>query len=250
MRLREKVIILAGTGRGMGQAMARLFTQEGARIVLAARRGEIIELLAAELAAAGRPALAVTADLSRREGADQVVSAAVARFGRLDGYAALAGGYYKHLNDLEAIEEEFFDLVLQNHLKSLFHGARAALPYLKSAGRGAILTIAAGYKTRREANIAYGTAKEGVIGFTRNLARELHPHQIRVNCICPGLVRLPLEKAAVAPPDAGLGRLGRPEDIAYAALYLLSDEAAWITGQTLVIDGGDEVYAGLPYDLR
>jgi 3-oxoacyl-[acyl-carrier protein] reductase len=112
------------------------------------------------------------------------------------------------------------------------------------------VTISAAYKTRREGNVAYGAAKEGVIGLTKNLARELSPHNIRVNCIAPGLIRLPLTDSEITPPGPSLDRLGQPEDIAYAAAYLISDESAWITGQVLTIDGGADVYAGQPFDLR
>jgi NAD(P)-dependent dehydrogenase (short-subunit alcohol dehydrogenase family) len=179
-----------------------------------------------------------------------VVERAVHAFGRLDAFCSIAGGYYKHLKDAVEVEDEFFDLVLHNHLKTIFYGVRAVVPHLKASGGGAILTISAAYKTRRDANVAYGTAKEGVIGLTKNLARELAPDNIRVNCIAPGLVRLPFAGPNVHPPAVSLDRLGQPEDIAYAAAYLLSDESAWITGQVLSIDGGAAVYAGQPYDLR
>ncbi|MBL8055683.1 MAG: SDR family oxidoreductase, partial [Anaerolineales bacterium] len=129
---------------------------------------------------------------------------------------------------------------------SLFYGAQAVIPHLQQAGGGTILTLAAGYKTRRDGNVAYGTVKEGVIGFTRNLARELHAANIRVNCLCPGLIRQPLPAGPIGRPHPALARQGQPEDIAHAALFLASDEARWITGQTLVVDGGDEVLAGQP----
>ena len=165
---------------------------------------------------------------------------------QLDAFITLAGGGFKHVNDLPEMEEEFFQGLFRNHLVSLFHGARAVIPHFKQAGGGSIITIGAAYKTLRDGNVAYATVKEGVIGFTRNLARELHPYNIRVNALCPGLVRQPLREGPVGLPQAALSRKGQPEDVAYAALYLASDEARWVTGQTLVVDRGDEVLAGQP----
>ncbi|MCI0396021.1 MAG: SDR family oxidoreductase [Chloroflexi bacterium] len=250
MRLQDKVIVIGGVGQGMGRAMGLLFAQEGARVVLVARRPEVVEATQQQIEAAGGQALALEADMTVPAEVEHVFDTAVATFGRLDAFCSVAGGYYKHLKDAEAIEDEFFDMVLGNHLKSVFYGVRGAIPHLRAAGGGAILTVAAGYKTRRDGNVAYGTAKEGVIGLTKNLARDLAPHNIRANCLCPGLIRLPLSGESVRRPAQSLGRLGQPEDVAYAALYLVSDEAAWVTGQTLVIDGGAEVYAGQPYDER
>ena len=250
MRLKNKVVLLGGVGQGMGQAMGLLFAQEGAKVVLVARQPETVKTLEHQIQEMGGRALAIEADMSTPADVTHVFERTIHAFGRLDAFCALAGGYYKHLKDITEIENDFFDLVLHNHLKSIFHGVRAAVPHLKAAGGGAILTIAAGYKTRRDANVAYAAAKEGVIGLTKNLARELFAHNIRINCIAPGLVRLPLAGDKIEPPAVSLDRLGQPEDIAYAALYLISDESAWLTGQVLGIDGGADVYAGRPYDLR
>ena len=250
MRLKGKVVLIGGVGQGMGQAMGLLFAQEGARVVLAARQTTVTAPMEEKIQEMGGEALAIEADMTERADVTHVFERTIHAFGRLDAFCSVAGGYYKHLKDVTEVENEFFDLVLHNHLKSIFYGTRAAVPHLKAAGGGAILTIAAAYKTRREGNVAYGTAKEGVIGLTKNLAREVFPHNIRVNCIAPGLVRLPLSGPDVHPPAGALDRLGQPEDIAYAAAYLISDESAWLTGQVLTIDGGADVYGGQPFDLR
>jgi len=250
MRLKGKVVIIGGVGQGMGQAMGLLFAQEGAKVALVARQPTIIETLAQQIQEMGGDALAITADMAEKADATHVVERTVHAFGRLDAFCSVAGGYYKHLKDATEIEDEFFDLVLQNHLKSIFYGVRAAVPHMKAAGGGAVLTISAAYKTRRDGNVAYGTAKEGVIGLTKNLARELATHNIRVNCIAPGLIRLPLSQTKIQPPTLSLDRLGQPEDLAYAAVYLISDEAAWLTGQVLTIDGGADIYSGQSFDLR
>ena len=245
MRLENKVALIAGVGPGMGRAIALLFAQEGARVALVARKAEVIESIAQEIRERnGQAAIAVQADVSVQSQIEGAVAQTLNAFGRLDIYMSLAGGGFKHVNDLPETKDEFFDGLLHNHLVSLFYGARAVIPHLKQAGSGAIITIGAGYKTRRDGNVAYGTVKEGVIGFTRNLARELHPYSIRVNCLCPGLIRQPLTPGPIRPPQMALARKGQPEDIAFAALYLASDESRWVTGQTLVVDGGDEILAG------
>jgi NAD(P)-dependent dehydrogenase (short-subunit alcohol dehydrogenase family) len=250
MRLKDKVVLIGGVGQGMGQAMGLLFAQEGAKVVLVARRPTIIAPMELKIQESGGQALAIEADMSQAADVTHVFERTIHAFGRLDAFCSVAGGFYKHLKDASEIEDEFFDLVLHNHLKTVFYGVRAAVPHLKAAGGGAILTISAAYKTRRDGNIAYSTAKEGVIGLTKNLARELAADNIRVNCIAPGLVRLPLADTNIHPPASALNRLGQPEDIAYAAAYLISDESAWLTGQILTIDGGADVYAGQPFDLR
>lgn len=246
MRLENKVAIVAGVGPGMGAATALLFAQEGARVVVAARGAEKPEAVAARIRSAGGEALVVQADMTVEEDVGRLVAETLDAYGGLDIYANFPGGFFRYERDAIATESDFLARVLTNHLQSVFFGVRAAVPPMREGGGGAILTISAGYKTRRDGTAAYGAAKEGVIGLTKNLARELHPDGIRVNCIAPGLIRIPLRDGAISAPDAELARLGQPEDIAYAALYLASDEARWVTGQVLVVDGGDEVYVSQP----
>jgi 3-oxoacyl-[acyl-carrier protein] reductase len=227
--------------------MALLFAQEGARVALVARKAAAIEAAAQEInERIGGQAIAIQADATEPSQIENAVAHTLQSFGRLDVFMNLPGGGFKHINDLPEMEASFFESLFRNHLMSLFHGTRAVIPYFKQAGSGAIITISAAYKTLRDGNVAYATVKEGVMGFTRNLARELHPFNIRVNAICPGLIRQPLPAGSVGLPQAALARKGQPEDAAFAALYLASDESRWITGQTLVVDGGDEILAGQP----
>ena len=245
MRLDDKVVLISGVGPGMGRAMALLFAQEGARLALLARKPAVIEAAAQEInERIGDRAISIQADATERLQMEDAVAQTLESFGRLDAFITLAGGGFRHTKDLPEMEEEFFQGLFRNHLMSLFHGARAVIPHFKQAGGGTILTVGAAYKTIRDGNVAYATVKEGVIGFTRNLARELHPYNIRVNSLCPGLIRQPLAEGPVRLPQNVLARKGQPEDIAFAALYLASDESRWITGQTLVVDGGDEILAG------
>ncbi len=247
MRLQNKVVLLSGVGPGMGRAMALLFAQEGAHLALVARKATVIEPAAQEInERIGEQAIFMQADATEPSQMEEAVARTWQSFGRLDVFINLAGGGFKHVNDLMDIEPAFFESLFRNHVMSLFHGTRAVIPYFERAGGGSIITISAAYKTLRDGNVAYATVKEGVIGFTRNLARELHPHNVRVNSICPGLIRQPLPPGPVGVPQAILARRGQPEDVAFAALYLASDESRWITGQTLVVDGGDEILAGQP----
>jgi NAD(P)-dependent dehydrogenase (short-subunit alcohol dehydrogenase family) len=231
----------------MGRAIALLFAQEGARVTVVARKAAGIEAVAQEIRERhGDRVVAVQADAAVKSQIEDAVAQTLKAFGRLDIFVTLPGGGFKHTNDLPETDEEFFQGLLRNHLMSLFHGTRAVIPHFKQAGSGSILTISAAYKTLRDGNVAYAAVKEGVMGFTRNLARELHPYNIRANCLCPGLIRQPLAPGLVGLPQMALARKGQPEDIAFAALYLASDESRWITGQTLVVDGGDEILAGQP----
>ena len=247
MRLEKKVVVISGVGPGMGRAMALLFAQEGARVAVVARKAAVIEAVAQEIRErSGDRVIAVQADATIKSQIEDAVAQTIQSFGRLDIFITLAGGGFRHMNDLSEMEDGFFQSLFRNHLMSLFHGTRAVIPYFKQVGGGAIVTVGAAYKTLRDGNTAYGTVKEGVMGFTRNLARELHPYNIRVNCLCPGLIRQPLGSGPVGLPQIALARKGQPEDIAFAALYLASDESRWVTGQTLVVDGGDEILAGQP----
>ena len=124
------------------------------------------------------------------------------------------------------------------HLNSLYNAAQSCRPVMKEQGGGSIVAVAASFSVRQEGNAAYGAAKGGVIGFARNLARELYADNIRVNVIGAGLFRASMGDQPLSPAPAALARTGHPEDIAYAALYLASDESSWVTGQVLAVDGG------------
>jgi NAD(P)-dependent dehydrogenase (short-subunit alcohol dehydrogenase family) len=238
MRLENKVVFLGGAGAGMGRACARLFAKEGARVAVAARSLATIEDTAEMILRAGGQALPLAGDLTDRLAVERMVDQVTATWGRLDVLYYGAGGFFNPamgLDEMENHDEPFFALALKNTLLGLYHLVQACRPHL--AGGGAIVTVAASESVRQAGNPAYAAAKSGLIGMSRNLARNLHRQAIRVNCIGSGLIRAPQAEGTLLPVP-GLARTGHPEDIAYAALYLASDESAWVTGQLLNVDGG------------
>ena len=240
MRLNGKVALLSGVGTGMGRATALLFAQEGARLTIAARRNEHLEETASRIRATGGTVTVAQSDLSIKSEVDQLVESVVAEYGRLDILYCGAGGNFEPTRDFSDIDEIYWHETISNTITSLYNLSRAAQPVMREGGGGAIVSISASFSVRQEGNPAYGAAKSGLIGLCRSLAKELHPDNIRVNAIAAGLFRAPLPDGPVRPADATLARTGNPSDIAHAALYLSSDEAGWVTGQVLAVDGGVE----------
>ena len=243
MRLDGKVALLTGIGSGMGRATALLFAQEGAKLALAARRSEHLEETASRIRATGGEVTVAPADVSVKSEADRLVQSVVAEHGRLDILYAGAGGNFEPARDFSDVDEEYWLQTLNNTITSLYNLSQAVRPVMREGGGGAIVGIAASFSVRQEGNPAYGAAKSGLIGLCQSLASELHPDNIRVNAIAAGLFRAALADGPVRPADATLARTGNPSDIAHAALYLASDEAGWVTGQVLAVDGGVDMGA-------
>lgn len=244
MRLAGKVALIVGSGERMGRAVPLLFAQEGAKVVLMARREETIKETASRIMSNGGAATLAQGDATTAEGARSAVDAAVATYGRLDIlYNNAGGGYFRQGEGESILEmgEPYWQQIIDNNLRSAYQCSKAAIPEMMKNNGGVIINVSADYTVRQRGTVPYGAAKQGLIGFTQNLARELHSKNIRVNCICPGLIRIPLREGAIEPRREPLGRMGSPEDIAYAAVYLASDEAAWLTGVVLPVDGGNEV---------
>jgi 3-oxoacyl-[acyl-carrier protein] reductase len=245
MRLKDKVAIITGAASGFGEGMAKRFAEEGAKVVVADLNAKGTERVAAEI---GASAIAVTTDVSLQSEFDLMVEAALAAFGRIDIMVNNAG--YTHRNgDMLAVEEDVFDLITAVNMKAIYHAARAVVPIMEAQGGGVILTTASTAGLRPRPGLTWYNASKGwAITATKSMAVELAPKNIRVNCLCPvagetGMLAQFMgedtpELRAKFRATIPLGRLSTPLDIANAALYLVSDEAAFITGVALEVDGG------------
>ena len=246
MRLKDKVAVFAGAGSNMSRATALLFAQEGAKVVLAARTTETMEETAERIRANGGDVLTHQTDLMDAAQVDALVDTAVAEFGGVDCLIHAAGGFFSTEHNITTMEPTYWDGALQNNLQTLFNPVRRLVPVLEARGGGCLITISAGERVRQDANSAYAVAKAGMVAAAKNLAKELYDKNIRVHALCPGIIWDPLPDGEIAPAEAQLERLGNPIDVAYAALWLCSDEAAWVTGLELTIDGGDSLFIDSP----
>jgi NAD(P)-dependent dehydrogenase (short-subunit alcohol dehydrogenase family) len=245
-RLDGHVAVITGGASGIGAGTVRRFVEEGARVLVADLDGEKGDALVAEV---GTAAAFLRTDVSREEDVAAVVSEAVDRWGRLDCLFNNAG-FGGALGPIEATSVDDYDLTLDVLLKSVFLGMKHAAPVMKAQGSGSIISTAsvAGLRAGYAPHL-YSTAKAAVIHLTRSVALELGESNVRVNAICPGFIDTPMMHAVTQMPgleeqrerirDAHqLGRFGRSEEIANAALFLASDEASFVTGHGLVVDGG------------
>ena len=246
MRLKDKVALIAGAGSNMSRATALLFAQEGAKVVLAARTTETMDETAERIRANGGDVLTYQTDLTDAAQVDALVDAAVTAFGGVDCLIHTAGGFFSTEHDITTMEPAYWDGALQNNLQTLFNPVRRLVPILEARGGGCLITISAGERVRQDANSAYAVAKAGMVAAAKNLAKELYAKNIRVHALCPGIIWDPLPDGEIVPAEAQLERLGNPIDVAYAALWLCSDEAAWVTGLELTIDGGDSLFIDSP----
>ena len=242
MRLRDKVAAVTGGGQGIGRAIALALGREGAVVVVADLDLEAAGQVVREIEAGAGRALAVRADVTRPADAEAIVQAAVETFGRLDILVNNAGTYPSA--DIVDMDEAQWDLVLAVNLKGTFLCSQAAVRRMIAQGRGTIVNVASvDAKTRTTGNAHYAAAKAGVISFTRTLACEMAPHGIRVNAVAPGWIATKTLKAKSdrwkrAIEEIPVGRLGTPEDVAEAVLFLVSDVAGYITGEVLDVNGG------------
>jgi 3-oxoacyl-[acyl-carrier protein] reductase len=244
-RLKDKDAIITGAASGFGEGMARRFAEEGAKIVVADLNFRGAQRVAGEI---GDRAISVQTDVSQVAEIEEMVDAAMKAFGRIDIMVNNAG--YTHRNgDLLAVDEETFDLITAVNMKAIYRTARVVVPIMEKQGGGAILTTASTAGLRpRPGLTCYNASKGWAITATKSMAVELAPKNIRVNCLCPvagetGMLAQFMgedtpEKRALFRASIPLGRLSTPLDIANAALWLASDEAEFITGVALEVDGG------------
>ena len=254
-KLDGKVALVTGGASGIGAATVRLFAAEGARVVIADMQDDKGQAIARELGADGA---FVHVNVTLEAEVQAAVETAVERWGRLDCLFNNAG-FGGALGPIESTSVEEYDMTFDVLLKGVFLGIKHAAPVMKRQRTGSILSTAsvAGIEAGVGPHL-YSVAKAGVIHLTKSVALELGEYGIRANCICPGAIVTPLAVGRPAPTERqveglrsgaadmhALGRVGEPEEIAHAALWLASDDASFVTGQALAVDGG--ITAGRPW---
>jgi 3-oxoacyl-[acyl-carrier protein] reductase len=249
MRLKNKVAIITGAGSGFGEAIARRFAEEGARVVVNDIGADAAQRVASDISGRGGEASVHVADVSKDAQVASLVQSSVARFGRLDIVVNNAGTTHRNQPMLDVSEEEF-DRVYAVNVKSLFFTAKHAVPHFRKVGGGCFVTIASTAGVRPRPGLTwYNGSKGAAIVTSRSMAAELGPDRIRVNVINPVIGETGLLEMFMGVPDtpenrakflAGIpmGRFSKPLDVANAALFLASDEAEFITGACLEVDGG------------
>jgi NAD(P)-dependent dehydrogenase (short-subunit alcohol dehydrogenase family) len=243
MRLADKVVLIAGAGGKQATAVALVFAREGARVAMCGLDGAELGRLEARIRNSGGEAVSRASNLALPEECEAAVKFALDSFGRIDVLYNNTGIYLggeKRAHDTEISD---WKSVLDVNLQSQFLCARQTLYHMAQRRSGAIINVAAARAARLGGNVAYSASKAAVIGMTKKLAKEYAADNIRVNCICPTNIQESPDPMSAPMPPAGVQRDGTPEDVAYAALFLASDEAPWITGIELVVDGGAEVMA-------
>lgn len=244
MLLEGKVALVTGASRGIGKAIALLLAENGADVAVNfAGSTAAAEAVAAEIEKMGRKAILVQGDVSQTEVCAEMVDKVVKELGHIDILVNNAGITRDTL--LLRMKEEDWDAVLNTNLKGVFNCTKAAAKYMAKQRSGAIVNISSVVALMGNAGQAnYAAAKAGILGFTRSVAKEMAARGIRVNAVTPGFIKTDmtsvLSEKVVAAMEASipLARLGEPEDIAKAVLFLVSDNSAYITGQTLHVDGG------------
>lgn len=244
MRLQGKTAVITGGGTGIGRGIAIQFAKEGANVIVSGRRLEPLEETV-KASNIGDKAKAIVCDVSNFQEVQQLIDASVQAFGSMDIVVNNAGVYIPH--DAQSMTEEEWNTVMSIDLKGVWNTAKAALPHMLQKGNGKIINVASiagliGF----EQSAAYCAAKGAVINLTREMALDYAPKNIHVNAIAPGIIVTDMTKSMLADETmkksflekTPVGRVGTPEDIAYAAVYLASTESDFVVGQTFVVDGG------------
>jgi NAD(P)-dependent dehydrogenase (short-subunit alcohol dehydrogenase family) len=256
MRLANKIGIVTAAASGMGRAGAIRFAREGASVAVVDIDGAAVEAVVAEISRAGGKAKGIVADLTKDADSRRIVGETAKHFGGLD----FVWNHVGHPGPaaIEGIDMADYDLAMNLNLRSVLVTTEAALPEMRARGGGSLLyTASTSGLHGSQFSPVYSAAKHGVVGFVRALAKRYAKEKIRANAICPGPIDTPMLRVFVARPDqqstqgmdkeelvrtrggqTPMGRPGRPEEVANAALFLLSDEASFVTGAALAVDGG------------
>ena len=243
--LAEKVAVVTGAGSGIGAASALRFAAEGARVLVADIRGHKAEQTAGDIEDRGGEAAALAVDVADADSVEAMIDACIAQFGRIDVLFNNAGTIAP--GTAVDLSVENWDRVMAVNVRSVFLGAKFAVPHMREAGGGSIVNTASISGLHGDGGaVVYAASKAAVINLTRALSTDHAPEGVRVNAICPGTIETPPVQRMMAEPAAletnlrahALRRLGQPEEIANAAVWLASDEASFVTGESIVVDGG------------
>lgn len=254
MKLSGKVGIVTGSASGIGRGIALEFAKEGANVVVADLNREGAGKVVEEIKALGREGLAVKVDVSRSQEVNEMVSAALKRFGQIDILVNNAGGTARERASMfYESTEEIWDYVLGINLKGVMNCSRATINHMMERKSGTMINIAAIAGTVGTAGRAdYSAAKGGIIAFTKALAKEVASYGVRVVAISPGTIETPMRQhlrkdylEQVKKHVPMVGRVGTPEDIGHMAAFLASEEGSFITGQNIIVDGGSIIQIGL-----
>ena len=245
MRLENKVALISGGARGMGAVEAKMFAEEGAKVVIGDLLGDEGRQIEAEINESGGECVFVQLDVTDENAWQDAVAAAVDRFGKLDILVNNAG--IARINNVEDTTSEEWDLVMDINAKGVFLGTKAAIPALRKAGGGSIVNISSIAGLTGGRTSSYAASKGAVRLLTKSTAIQYAAEGIRCNSVHPCVIETPMTVPLTLNTQEGrelnasrhpLGRFGQPEDIAYGVLFLASDESSFMTGSELVIDGG------------
>lgn len=250
--LEGKAALITGSSRGIGKAIAESMSRAGAKVVISSRKADACEAVAQDIRAAGGEAIAIPCNVSDLEQVQSLVTQGIDAWGKIDILVCNAA-VNPHFGSSLDIGESAFDKILSTNVKNVLWLCRSVIPQMSERREGAVIIVSsiAGLKGTRKLG-AYAISKAADMQLARNLALEWGPSNVRVNCIAPGLVRTDFARAlwedeanrARALAAYPLGRLGEPEDVAGAAVFLAARAGAWVTGQTLVVDGGASISSG------
>jgi NAD(P)-dependent dehydrogenase (short-subunit alcohol dehydrogenase family) len=244
--LTGKVAVITGSSRGIGKAIAERMAEHGAKVVISSRKAEACDALAAEIRAAGGEAIAHPCNVSRRDDVESLIAATMRQYGRVDVLVCNAATN-THYGPLTAMSEAAMDKMLAANVKSVLWACQPVLPQMAERGDGSVILISSvGGFVGSDTMGFYNMTKAAEQSLARSLAYEWGPRNIRVNCIAPGLVRTDMARTLWEDEDmlrrrtstTALHRIGEVDEIAGAAVFLASAAGAFMTGQTLVIDGG------------
>ncbi len=246
MILDKRVAIITGSGTGIGKATALLFAKEGANVILFGRRDEKLKEVKDEIKDShGKDAITVPGDVTNIDDIKSLVNTTLERYGKIDILINNAGTF--RTTEFLDIDITEWDRVMNSNLKGVFLITKEVIPHMLDKKGGVIVNIASILGMVAVPNAtAYNSSKGGLIMFTKSIAAEYAKHNIRANCICPGLVATPMTKDFMSEQDTmkevikgyPLGRFGKADDIAYPCLFLASEWSSWITGAILPVDGG------------